>query len=53
MCTVCMKVHWGPINVGQLNKCRRCGCTDLVKFINVTSADFNKYTGRYTGGDIR
>lgn len=46
MCTVCNKVHWGPTNIGQLNKCRKCGNTDLTKFINVSSSDFNKFSGR-------
>ncbi|MFZ2409981.1 MAG: hypothetical protein WAW23_00255 [Candidatus Methanoperedens sp.] len=52
MCTVCKKVHWGITNIGQLNRCRKCRNTDLTKFINVSSADFNKYSGRFLWAPI-
>ncbi len=51
MCAVCMKVHWGFTNVGQLNRCCKCGNTELTRFINVSSADFNKYSGRFLRED--
>jgi ribosomal protein L40E len=51
MCTVCMKVYWGFTNIGQLNRCRKCGNTEFTRFINVSSADFNKYSGRFLRED--
>jgi len=43
MCTECRKVYWSAISV---EKCR-CGDTDPNHRINVSSADFNKYSGRF------
>ena len=48
MCTECKKVYWGAISV---EKCR-CGDTDLNHRINVSSADFNKYSGRFLREDV-
>lgn len=47
MCTECKKVYWNAVCVG---KCR-CGDTDLNHRINVSSADFNKYSGRFIRDD--
>lgn len=43
MCTKCEKVYWGAVIIG---KCI-CGDTDPNHRINVSSADFNKYSGRF------
>ena len=50
MCTVCKRVHWGLTDAGQLNRGTKCGNLELIMFINVTSADFNKYSARYMRG---
>jgi len=47
MCTECKKVYWGAVSV---EKCR-CGDTDPDHRFNVSSADFNKYSGRFIRED--
>jgi hypothetical protein len=47
MCTECKKVYW---NAASVKKCR-CGDIDPDHRINVSSADFNKYTGRFLRDD--
>jgi hypothetical protein len=48
MCTECKKVYWGAVS--SVDKCR-CGDTDPNHRINVSSADFNKYSGRFLRED--
>jgi hypothetical protein len=43
----CKKVYWNAVSV---EKCR-CGDTDPDHRINVSSADFNKYSGRFLRED--
>lgn len=51
MCTRCHHVQWGAGVTVSNARCGKCGNTAAAEFINVTSADFNKYTGRYIGGE--
>jgi hypothetical protein len=51
MCTVCKNPRWGVASIGDVKKCLHCGNTDKSKFINVSSADFNRFSGRYTKDD--
>ncbi len=50
MCTECKKVYWGAVSVSSVEKCR-CRDTEPDHRINVSSADFNKYSGRFIRDD--